>query len=1026
MSDLQIPSEARPSPFPHSLCWNARSRGKVTNTLALDVLPEVFHATHSPTQLAYGRPGDSALRPTTETKFLDDFLDPEKDRRLAFIVGDSGAGKSHLIRWAYFEIEKRNRKEQRFHVRLIPRSSSNLHDVILRLLEGFDEVSLVQSIKHELELARSKLTEKGARARVLDELAFVLEEGNVSQRPGARELSMEEEEVQELIPAFLRDDAVRNWLLSEVDLVAKLGDHIGGHRENIQTEPEDLLWTGEDLMVPVQLQNDIGKRGRELAGLLIAAPTFPPMTARLLNHAWSAAYSALLGLRQGNLGKALEEIREVLQGKDLVLLIEDLSITKGVDFDLLESLIIPPNEIPGKTLCTLRSMVGLTPDDYRSLPTNVQSEARSYPVTLTLPIGKSEEGSVSHEDLVRFASRYLNAARFPLETLKQWADDEDARQTSLPSFCDASECPNRSNCHEAFGAVSPDEQTGEYGLYPFTSESLIRLYGTLPQAKDASTGDLTFNPRAMVGSVLNRVMELAERDLSDGRFPNDELTQLFDLHSVSAEAQIALEQKYSSDYDRALSAVEMYSPTRGDLDTDIARALGFSVDESEPVIKKPEPIIDEPVIVTHEPVKVAPTIDVFDQWANGGHLEDQDRPHWQKAVYEAVCAVIDWDLERGAYPLKHTFKNTHVHFEGQRPSTKRGDVRLLIKRSARTAVALRALTTLHRARATTAEMHEALLRCQDWIEEQANEVRRQFDSLHAHVEASKPSAIEYAAVLMGLSSMIRGVASPTTEVTELLNLCFEDWSKEKVSPHRQSAWKTLWQKFQTHSPKVRDWLKSWIACTKGASEQMGLLDPSPMLESLRQVKSAKIPSLPKESDRWPEKVGIHELAATLEQSWDVALREEKEYCREWLTEVEQWLDGRTPREVLANVDPVLTLASGLGLLRGAKARDLDARIQSMKSKALKKCLDLAKGASEADNDKTLLTHLCRRDATLMHDFRELLRDIGTVLSNSQDEIRSRLQALSNDDRAMDQSRDRIREQLSNLRDSLKKLWGDDE
>ena len=166
------------------------------------------------------------------------------------------------------------------------------------------------------------------------------------------------------------------------------------------------------------------------------------------------------------------------QGREMVLLIEDMSVTQGVDEELLEALILRPHERPDEPLCPLRSVVGMTPEDADSLRDNIRGRLHRT-VQLTVPLSdtpSAEEGQVGPDRLALFAARYLNAARYSIDELEAWHRDPEAHRRPLPSFCFASGCVNRELCHAAFGAAAPDAETGGYGLYPFTGEALLRLY----------------------------------------------------------------------------------------------------------------------------------------------------------------------------------------------------------------------------------------------------------------------------------------------------------------------------------------------------------------------------------------------------------------------------------------------------------------------------------------------------------------------------------------------------------------------
>src|SRR3954471_7321244 len=92
------------SDFAGFVCWN---KNTVTATIATEAVSpsrSVFLATHAPldihrTSVAGGRPGVTKV--VSERDVLRDFLTrpPNNGVLIMPVLGESGAGKSHLVRW---------------------------------------------------------------------------------------------------------------------------------------------------------------------------------------------------------------------------------------------------------------------------------------------------------------------------------------------------------------------------------------------------------------------------------------------------------------------------------------------------------------------------------------------------------------------------------------------------------------------------------------------------------------------------------------------------------------------------------------------------------------------------------------------------------------------------------------------------------------------------------------------------------------------------------------------------------------
>ncbi len=129
----------------------------------------VFLAVHQPMKLKRRSFGSNQEQDGTEHDLLDEFLkdDLPTGTLLVPILGNSGIGKSHLVRWLDVQLRQRSDKDKR-HVIRIPKSSS-LKTVLRRILDGLGGPRY-DAIRKQLESARERMDHIQATERIRAEL----------------------------------------------------------------------------------------------------------------------------------------------------------------------------------------------------------------------------------------------------------------------------------------------------------------------------------------------------------------------------------------------------------------------------------------------------------------------------------------------------------------------------------------------------------------------------------------------------------------------------------------------------------------------------------------------------------------------------------------------------------------------------------------------------------------------------------------------------------------------------------------
>jgi hypothetical protein len=981
------------------------------DTVALRVNDAIFHATHFPSPIQKLNPKTGETANYSEAELLLDFLDKRLDHLFCVTVGDSGTGKSHLIRWIYQQIEHQKQKSTISpHIVLVPRHCSNLADVLKHILQDFhgEEIDRIQQ-----EIKRTaNLTLVGAMECVLDALAFVL---NPENRERTNLSFPDDEEHKDIIcpllPAMLRDQSIRDELTRNAKdgIVGRLAGHVMGTRQQRATSIQALKWTAEDLKFAAKITKLAGADARELADAVYDDDDLRHKTAEVLNKALQEAWPALVGLQRGNLREAMLEIRRQLktQGKQLLLLVEDLSVSQGMDAELIESLQVSPGD-GGRDLCALRSMVGVTTDDFNVMRENIAGRI-SIAVSFDLPFGSDEDGTITEKQLLDFASRYLNATRYNLTKLDNWNAGYQTGQ-ELQSFCTS--CPNITPCHGTFGEVAGR------GLYPLSALTIPRLYRRLQGDGKA------FNPRLLVSQVLNALLAEAEQAIPQKNFPNTRLLQWFKLTEVGAELQLSLNQKWGVEMgQRIRSALEIYSrdPYAGKLPGGVSDAFALNYTGVEVGKRKITESTSTTRPASPPPTRQQQIHDVFDVWLNQGKLSDADLNEWRKAVYGAIAGASDWDSDPLCPQFLNHFERRFIHFKGQRP-TQLGDIQLVISPTPETASAMRGLVN-----GFDQDSRQSLLLMCDLVDSWAEDIRKQLQKLSRCTGQPKPLTV--AVHVLTLGTLVRGILPEGIDEAQLLNAILTPWPTTTANPvgvqgaRRSPSWQALISAFESKAAKLREWLLDEIACRKGGSTSAGMIDSAPILADLKIALSRVRVQLPEQAQEdWNSKVFgvVIDLARTILQHFDVAVRQESENCEKWLAKLTKATGNRSARELGERLKDTFQNVITEAVSVNAKASEIAQRCSTFIDGRVDEQMKVARSlATKGISSNQLLRGLGKLDQTIMLEAAEVITHAATELSAANQRLKRQ---LGNDkDNEPEELEKQLREKLADLRNNLESL-----
>ncbi|TAG13249.1 MAG: hypothetical protein EAZ39_28685 [Oscillatoriales cyanobacterium] len=194
--------------FTKFVCWDVDRVRRVMGVEATQTADSIFLATHHPIAMYRQELIEipSQVR-YSEEQFLKDFL-AEQDFAFVPVLGSSGTGKSHLIRWLAANIES----TQKRRVLLIPKIGTNLKDIISLILEGMAGATF-DEYRQRLNRATSTLTEAQAREQTLNQLAAAVGPNGRGDRTN---LSDAQDYLVDVIDSFLYDPFFREHWLKDV------------------------------------------------------------------------------------------------------------------------------------------------------------------------------------------------------------------------------------------------------------------------------------------------------------------------------------------------------------------------------------------------------------------------------------------------------------------------------------------------------------------------------------------------------------------------------------------------------------------------------------------------------------------------------------------------------------------------------------------------------------------------------------------------------------------------------------------
>lgn len=417
---------------------------------------------------------------TSEEDIYKKFIiNPTNKHQFIVVYGQSGTGKSHLIRW--FEARYKADRPEDEVVLFIRRSDNTLKGTIRQLLQK-PEVQDISNKDIIKRLANASAAVPEDKLKDMIYHNFIVEINNDNDE---QEIQLNNIKRKRLV-AFLNNETIHDYMMESGGPIERIYSKVA---ENSLGDLDTIAqFTPEDFLVSVDLYDDMQQAGADpkadkMARALMAndAMDDAKKISDYLNQFVSVVIQRCAGIEPGDFEQVFMDIRKELyrMGKNLTLFIEDVTSFTGVDNALLNALMEEHND---RDICRLSSVVGGTNayinDCFRQ---NHRDRVTQY---VYIPDDVFDENGI-----FEFIGRYINAMSLPENIIFQWVN--------------AKAIPGEYPVHAVVEGIDWEYVQIPHGkklcLYPFSKNSIRYLY-----KNELTRGHQT--PRYIIRDIIEPVV----------------------------------------------------------------------------------------------------------------------------------------------------------------------------------------------------------------------------------------------------------------------------------------------------------------------------------------------------------------------------------------------------------------------------------------------------------------------------------------------------------------------------------------
>jgi hypothetical protein len=459
------------------------------------------------------------------------------DNVLLSVVGNTGSGKSHIVRWLFQQIDE---DESKYIKLWVPRRENAQKFVIKKFIEDLARLGNERAgeLKTKLDATFRKSDDQPAEllediyVNVARHLRFEvsLREGRTDDERAKRKLLLGEADTESkygVLWQVLNDvqneemqGQVKNGLAVFIREIVESFNQVSEKDENKQVAQSELkservekIFKDYKKLINKKIQDHT-----RYSNLFDTALLDIEIVTDVLNEAVEFAVNSVMSMDGSSIREVFSEVREELakHNKQLLIFVEDFSAISGsvaglgkLQRDLMG--MFTESSSNGK-LAPLRVAMAITNNTYEILETNFR-QRMNFVIRID-DVFKSVAGEP-------FMASYLRLARsVRSEVVDAWAlSKENASESSswVPNKC--VDCKFQAECFETFGSE------GGVGLYPLNKAAVNRL---------SNQGQL--NPRARIAR-LKGLLSTLQADFANEDMPSKGIVGYFGPLKDSQERQ---------------------------------------------------------------------------------------------------------------------------------------------------------------------------------------------------------------------------------------------------------------------------------------------------------------------------------------------------------------------------------------------------------------------------------------------------------------------------------------------------------
>lgn len=815
--------------FQEFVCWDDESVIAASPRDAASLTDAHFQAIHHPLRLRRRRLDQREGGAwASEADVLTALKGPLRPDGYLFIpvVGGSGTGKSHLVRW----VKDQTEDEANWESRYLPKNRTGLRRAIEIIIRDLSGPRIDEARQALLEAPAHTESDSVLADRLLDELALIiahLDQFQTSEQQDER-ASMLRSKLSRSLPDLLHDPVVRRRLVADGAVIQRLvGLALRGRQDGDGLDDDATRFLDSDFPLSFEDIGDATTGAKDLLRKIASIPQYRSESAAMINEALPAAEKRVAVSNQVDLVEVFREIRRTLhsQKKQLVLFVEDFTVLHGVEREFLDAIVEPTHSLDGE-MCSLRMVFAITEGHFDDLDTVRTRCDDAY----WLDANYGDDG-VDQDEAISFVARYFNASRLtPREIESSWAQRTPGELNWLKNAC--TNCIHQETCHDVFGTSKEG-----YGLYPLNANAIGRFVHSLSAER--------FDPRDVVREIINRFLIQSSIDMTSSSFPESSTVDNFDNNNDPMQPVVAarIRSLRPADHSRISNILRFWSDSDGYysvggpiLDAfgvgDFAEGLqsllhemaGQSEGATPPVRRRQETgagIVQkgadsDGLIRDRAEDRLKPASRrYFDELTSWSTSSRELSAKTTQDLRRAIVAAIKLNLELGALPVNlgafddSRFSERDIVISGTVTHQDSSNSLILIERSIENAASLQALVLLNELGADgwpLCEYYRRILASmlESWTDMVAN---RLASASTADVAATVRAAVMVSAIL--------GDLGRNPEVPAYISAIFAPARTRLPTPNRSAKWTALAAKANELKPQLLTRIEATFGESRG-------------------------------------------------------------------------------------------------------------------------------------------------------------------------------------------------------------------